>query len=92
MAYEATRFSAIHRNFFSNLAFAKPGRIFARDTAPDATDDSTNDLWRTFEVTTRAEVLKPSGAAFGYLRRSSANLPLRKPSPLRSNLAPALRK
>ena len=48
--------------FSASLAFAKPGRIFARDTALDATHDSTNDQWRTFEVTTRAEVLKPSGA------------------------------
>ena len=44
--------------FSASLAFAKPGRLFARDTALDA----TNDQWRTFEVTTRAEVLKPSGA------------------------------
>src|ERR1700734_3095075 len=48
--------------FSASLAFAKPGRIFARDTALDATHDSTNDQWRTFEVTTRAEVLKPFGA------------------------------
>src|SRR5580704_5361485 len=49
--------------FSASLAFAKPGRIFARDTALDATHDSTNDQWRTFEVTTRAELLKPSGAS-----------------------------
>ena len=48
--------------FSASLAFAKPGRIFARDTTLDATHGPTNDLWRTFEVTTRAEVLKPSGA------------------------------
>ena len=39
--------------FSASLAFAKAGRIFARDT--------TVEHWRTFEVTTRAEVLKPSG-------------------------------
>jgi transglutaminase-like putative cysteine protease len=37
----------------ASLAFAKAGRVFAADT--------TVDHWRTFEVTTRAEVLKPSG-------------------------------
>ena len=40
--------------FSASLAFANPGRIFAPDTTPGQ--------WRTFEVTTRAEVLKPSGA------------------------------
>lgn len=40
--------------FSTSLAFANPGRIFAPDTTPGQ--------WRTFEVTTRAEVLKPSGA------------------------------
>ena len=44
--------------FSASLAFAKPGRIFTNDS----THDLTNDQWRTFEVTTRAEVLKPSGA------------------------------
>jgi transglutaminase-like putative cysteine protease len=39
--------------FSASLVFAKPGRIFASDAAVDH--------WRTFEVTTRAEVLKPSG-------------------------------
>jgi len=39
--------------FSASLAFANPGRIFAPDTTPGQ--------WRTFEVTTRAEVLKPSG-------------------------------
>jgi transglutaminase-like putative cysteine protease len=39
--------------FSASLAFAKPGRIFA--------GDATVERWRTFEVTTRAEVLKPSG-------------------------------
>jgi transglutaminase-like putative cysteine protease len=37
----------------ASLAFAKAGRVFAAD--------ATVDHWRTFEVTTRAEVLKPSG-------------------------------
>jgi transglutaminase-like putative cysteine protease len=48
--------------FSAGLAFAKPGQIFARDTTLDATHNPTNGQWRTFEVTTRAEVLKPSGA------------------------------
>ena len=48
--------------FSASLVFAKRGRLFARDTALDATHNTTNDQWRTFEVTTRAEVLKPSGA------------------------------
>ena len=39
--------------FSASLAFAKAGRIFARDTSVDR--------WRTFEVTTRVEVVKPSG-------------------------------
>ena len=39
--------------FSASLAFAKAGRIFGRDT--------TVDHWRTFEVTTRVEVLKASG-------------------------------
>jgi transglutaminase-like putative cysteine protease len=37
----------------ASLAFAKAGRFFATDT--------TADHWRTFEVTTRVEVLKTSG-------------------------------
>jgi transglutaminase-like putative cysteine protease len=45
--------------FSASLAFAKAGRIFARDT--------TTDRWRTFEVTTRAEVLKPSGTTHVWL-------------------------
>ena len=39
--------------FSAGLAFGKAGRIFARDT--------TVEHWRTFEVTTRVQVLKPSG-------------------------------
>jgi transglutaminase-like putative cysteine protease len=39
--------------FSASLAFAKPGRIFA--------SDATVDQWRTFEVSTRVQVLKPSG-------------------------------
>jgi transglutaminase-like putative cysteine protease len=37
----------------AGLAFAKAGRVFAADT--------TVDHWRTFDVTTRVEVLKTSG-------------------------------
>ena len=40
--------------FSASLAFAKAGRLFARGI--------TGDQWRTFEVTTSVEVLKPSGA------------------------------
>ena len=36
-----------------SLAFAKAGRLFSQV--------ATADRWRTFEVTTRVEVLKPSG-------------------------------
>ena len=39
--------------FSASLAFAKAGRLFATG--------ATVDDWRTFEVTTRVEVLKPSG-------------------------------
>lgn len=39
--------------FSASLAFAKAGRIFSSDTSLDR--------WRTFEVTTRVEVLKPAG-------------------------------
>jgi transglutaminase-like putative cysteine protease len=56
--------------FSASLAFAKPGRIFERDTTFDATHDPANDQWRTFEVTTRAEVLKPSGATRIWLPAS----------------------
>ncbi len=40
--------------FSASLAFTKAGRIFASDATPEQ--------WRTFEVTTRVHVLKPSGA------------------------------
>lgn len=40
--------------FSASLAFAKAGRLFANAI--------TIDHWRTFEVTTSVEVLKPSGA------------------------------
>jgi transglutaminase-like putative cysteine protease len=40
--------------FSASLAFAKPGRIFATDTPVEH--------WRTFEVTTRVQVLKTSGS------------------------------
>jgi len=39
--------------YSASLAFAKPGRLFA--------SDATAENWRTFEVTTRVQVLKPSG-------------------------------
>ena len=40
--------------FSASLAFARARRIFASDAAVEH--------WRTFEVTTRVQVLKPSGA------------------------------
>ena len=43
----------------ATLAFPKTGRLFAQ--APSAGD------WRTFEVTTRAEVLRPSGQTLVWL-------------------------
>src|SRR5215831_6926846 len=43
----------------AGLAVLKPGRLFA-ESAP-GTD------WRTFEVTTRVEVLKPSGVTLVWL-------------------------
>src|SRR5215475_7055554 len=43
----------------AGLAFSKPSRLFAEDTAADG--------WRTFEVTTRVEVLKPSGTTLIWL-------------------------
>ena len=41
----------------AGLAFPKAASLLARDTT-----DSTSPGWRTFEVTTRVEILKPSGA------------------------------
>ena len=43
----------------AGLAFSKPSRLFAEGTAADS--------WRTFEVTTRVEVLKPSGTTLIWL-------------------------
>jgi transglutaminase-like putative cysteine protease len=43
----------------AGLAFPKTGRLFARG--------ATSGGWRTFEVTTRAEVLKPSGMTLVWL-------------------------
>jgi transglutaminase-like putative cysteine protease len=43
----------------AGLAFSKSGRLFAEGMRP-------ND-WRTFEVTTRVEVLKPSGVTLVWL-------------------------
>src|SRR5580704_5405676 len=46
----------MHRRNFLRAGLALPGigRMFAQGAASDG--------WRTFEVTTRVEVLKPSGA------------------------------
>jgi transglutaminase superfamily protein len=43
----------------ASLAFPKPARLFAQG--------ATSDGWRTFEVTTRVEVLKPSGTTLIWL-------------------------
>src|SRR5271155_4257753 len=45
--------------FSASLAFANAGRVFASDAAAEP--------WRTFEVTTRAEVLKTSGTTRMWL-------------------------
>jgi hypothetical protein len=39
--------------YSASLAFAKAGRLFA--------SDATVEQWRAFEVTTRVQVLNPSG-------------------------------
>jgi transglutaminase-like putative cysteine protease len=72
--------------FSASLAFAKAGRIFARDTALGPTHDPVNDQWRTFEVTTRAVVLKPSGATRIWLPA-----PLIKESPFQKTLSSTFR-
>jgi transglutaminase-like putative cysteine protease len=43
----------------ASLALQRTGRLFAQGTAPGR--------WRSFEVTTRVEVLKPSGATLVWL-------------------------
>jgi transglutaminase-like putative cysteine protease len=43
----------------ASLAFPKTGRLFAQG--------ATSSSWRTFEVTTRAEVLRPSGRTLVWL-------------------------
>ena len=62
----------------ASLAFAKPGRIFASDTKADH--------WRTFEVTTRVEVLKTSGTTRIWLPA-----PLVRESPFQKTLSSAFR-
>lgn len=53
MGYEPSRFLAINGNCFSEPRIRENWAIFATDTAADH--------WRTFDVTTRVEVLKTSG-------------------------------
>ena len=60
--------------FSASLAFAKAGRIFASDAAVEH--------WRTFEVTTRVEVLKPSGTTRIWLPA-----PLIKETPFQKTLS-----
>lgn len=56
------------------MAFPEAGRLFARGAAPDA--------WRTFEVTTNVEVLKPSGVTRIWLPAALLN-----PTPFQKTLA-----
>ena len=62
--------------FSASLAFAKAGRIFASDTKADH--------WRTFEVTTRVEVLKTSGTTRIWLPA-----PLIRESPFQKTVSSA---
>jgi transglutaminase-like putative cysteine protease len=62
----------------ASLAFAKPGRIFA--------SDATVEHWRTFEVTTRVQVLKPSGTTRIWLPA-----PLIKETPFQKTLSATYR-
>jgi transglutaminase-like putative cysteine protease len=64
--------------FSASLAFAKPGRLFA--------GDATVDQWRTFEVTTRVQVLKPSGTTRIWLPA-----PLIKETPFQKTLSATYR-
>jgi transglutaminase-like putative cysteine protease len=58
----------------ASLALPKPGRLFA--------EEATSAGWRTFEVTTRAQVLKPSGATRLWLPAA-----LVSPTPFQKTLA-----
>ena len=71
--------------FSASLAFAKAGRLFARGI--------TGDQWRTFEVTTSVEVLKPSGATRIWLPTALfTESPFQKRSPARFNPKAAQRR
>jgi transglutaminase-like putative cysteine protease len=56
------------------MAFPKTGRLFAEGTAPEA--------WRTFDVTTSAQVLKPSGTTRMWIPAA-----LVSPTPFQKTLA-----
>src|SRR5260370_15316683 len=56
------------------MAFPKAGRMFVQGTAPEA--------WRTFDVTTSVEVLKPSGATRIWIPAA-----LVSPTPFQKTLA-----
>ena len=56
------------------MAFPKAGRLFAQGTAPEA--------WRTFDVTTSAQVLKPSGTTRIWIPAA-----LVSPTPFQKTLA-----
>ena len=58
----------------AGLAFPETARLFAEETLPSG--------WRTFEVTTRVEVLKPSGATRIWLP-----VPLTSKTPFQRTLA-----
>src|SRR5258706_15201088 len=56
------------------MAFAKAGRMFVHGTAPEA--------WRTFDVTTSVQVLKPSGTTRIWIPAA-----LISPTPFQKTLA-----
>jgi len=58
----------------ASIAFLKPGRLFAEGAAADG--------WRTFEVTTRAQVLKASGTTRIWIPAALAS-----PTPFQKTLA-----
>jgi transglutaminase-like putative cysteine protease len=56
------------------MAFPKAGRLFAQETSPEA--------WRTFDVTTNVQVLKPSGTTRIWIPAALVN-----PMPFQKTLA-----
>ena len=58
----------------ASMAFPKAGRLFAQETSPKA--------WRTFDVTTNVQVLKPSGTTRIWIPAALLN-----PTPFQKTLA-----